>query len=443
MDGMRYWISVLLLIISAGMTAAQEDDLTAENVSVEMQTDAFGQTIQVAVGELVNEATDAAYTNINLYAELYDENDDLIGEGLGYPVNECGTALLDLALQPAQSQTFAVALELYEEGAEIERIAIIPQAEAVEVSIDAIPENMTGIEQVSDQEVVAIEWIDEHNLRYSVGCDGDVFTLLDWVEVNLVSGEITALDEHPNAQHITDAMLRQTGLTDPALFRRSFMSYHPESRRIVYQNDLNAIITAERDGSFKRIAADDLFRHSLHGIIWLPQGRFLAYYYGAYGDPVRYFVADMDGRRISESLNDVTLSQTIPGPTLDGTRAVITTTINDVTGYYLHSTVNKNAELLFEAEPPGNNYPAPLYITQEQVGAWIYIVRPVEGVNWLQCFDTAARELHDLTPLPLHLTSDDRAWTWLSPDGQTLVVAANGINGGLWTVDLTQFETCI
>lgn len=433
---MRYLV-VLLIVFSA----AQDSGLITENVSVEMQQDAFGQNIQVAVGELVNQGTQA-YTNINLYAEIYNATGEMVGEGFGYPVNECGTALIDFALQPSQAQRFAVTLDLYEENVQIDRVDIIPEAETVEREVNFVPDDSIGVEQLTDQEVVSVEWIDENRLRYGVGCDRDVFTMLDWYEVNANGNNESALEAHPNEQYVTEAMLRQTGLDDPVLLRRSYLSFHPEGTRMIYQNDLNTIITAERDGSFKRTAADDLFRHSLHGILWLPERRFLAYYYGAYGDPVRYFTADMDGRRISETIYDVTLSNTVPGPSPDGTRAVITMTLDDATGYYLQSTVNENTELLFEAAPPGNNYPAPIYVPQEETGAWIYIVRPVEDENWLQCFDTAAQTLHDLTVLPLELTPDSRAWSWLSPDGETLALAANGVDGGLWTVDLTEFEDC-
>jgi hypothetical protein len=31
---------------------------------------------------------------------------------------------------------------------------------------------------------------------------------------------------------------------------------------------------------------------------------------------------------------------------------------------------------------------------------------------------------------------------WLSPENTTLALAANGVHGGLWLIDLTRFEAC-
>jgi hypothetical protein len=267
-----------------------------------------------------------------------------------------------------------------------------------------------------------------------------VFSNWRWYQYS-VRNNVSFPVEHPKAEFITDAMLRQVGLTDPALFARSHLSFHPSDTRMVYQTDLNTVITAERDGSFKRIIYDDLSRVSLHGFLWLREGRFLAYYYGAYGDPVRYFTASTLGQRISNNVYEVVPSQTIPGSTPDGGRVVIGTTINEKTGYFLTSAIGGASELLFEAELPGNNYPAPILVPQEGGSYHIYLVRPVEGQAELQCFNLDTRELTSIVPLPLNLTQDDRAWTWLSPDRMKLALAANGQNGGLWIVDLSE-TTC-
>jgi hypothetical protein len=52
------------------------------------------------------------------------------------------------------------------------------------------------------------------------------------------------------------------------------------------------------------------------------------------------------------------------------------------------------------------------------------------------------RGLNTLTVLPIQLTTEDRAWTFLSPDGGTIALAANGLNGGLWLIDLDEFGGC-
>jgi hypothetical protein len=97
---------------------------------------------------------------------------------------------------------------------------------------------------------------------------------------------------------------------------------------------------------------------------------------------------------------------------------------------------------MFEAEPPGNNWPAPFYEITEAGDRWIYIARPVEGEARLQCYNANTGMLHDYTALPLNLATDERGWMWLSPDNNTLALAANGVHGGLWLVDLSAFPPC-
>lgn len=437
-------IVCLVFVFTFSCTFAQDEPggLVAEDVEIIPQTDLFGQEIQIAEGVLTNTDTQA-YTNVNIFADVFDSNGEVIGEGFGFLVNACGVGLIDHVLQPGESQRFSLTLELFE-TADVDRVEIFPEGTAVDPAPEAEPVNFTGIEQISSEEVVSVEWIDDTTLRYGTGCDADMFTRLQWYEYNLDDGTQRAIT-HPNAQQVTPALLQQLGLTDPYWLNRSFLTFSPTSRRIVYQTDINTVLTAEPDGSFKRLIWDDLARRSLHGFIWLPEGRFLAYYYGAFGDEVVYFTASLEGQRISGSIYDVVPSMTVPGPTPDGARAVITTTVDDVTGYYLQQTGFAGNELLFEAAPetiPDNNYPAPIYAVNAANEAFVYLVRPIDGVPLLECFNRQTSTLNDLTALPLSLSSDDRAWTWLSPDGYTIVLAANGVDGGLWEIDLNAFGGC-
>jgi hypothetical protein len=86
---------VVSLIALARAASAQEiaikDDLAAENTSITTRVDAFGQEIQVAEGQIVNDGG-AAYTGLSLTAEVYDPDGELIGEGFGFLVNACGAA---------------------------------------------------------------------------------------------------------------------------------------------------------------------------------------------------------------------------------------------------------------------------------------------------------------------------------------------------------------
>lgn len=440
---------LFLLVLSLPIMAqdtASDPDLIVDEQQIVTRPDIFGQNALFVEGILKNEGT-SAYQDITLFAEVYDEDDELIGEGIGFPVTLCGAGLLpSFALQPGQTQTFDIALELYEtpEGDPadiVERVALFPEGTAVEPTAANPFLTYDELVTVSDEEVVAVEWISATTLRYGVGCDSDPFTLLDWYEYDLETAERTAIT-HPRAEAISEATVRRLKLDAPTYFEHSFLSFHPDDRRMVYQNELNTVITAEPDGTFQRLLWDELSSYSLHGFIWLPEGRFLAYYYGAYGDLVRYFTASTAGQRISGAVVESAPSFTVPGPTPDGVRVVITTTKDDITGYYLSSTLNRESELLFAAEPPGNNWPAPVYVPTQRGEAYIYVIRPINNQARLQCYDTVADTLHSLAVLPLQLTQDDRAWTWLSAGGDTLAISANGQQGGLWLVNLRQFRAC-
>src|SRR6185295_4380611 len=167
----------------------------------------------------------------------------VIGEGFGYLVNACGVALTDFALEPDTSHAFVITLELYEDDTIPDHVEVLPTGSVTDAQ-SVTTTLADSVEQVATDEVVALEWIDAVSLRYGVGCANSVFTELDWHEFNLNTG-LTADITNPNAEHITDAMLRQTELTIPADYEHSFLTFSPTSRRIVYQTDLSAFVTAE------------------------------------------------------------------------------------------------------------------------------------------------------------------------------------------------------
>ncbi len=428
------------VILFSFVASAQDDVFGTLDVEVVTRTDAFGQDIQIIEGMLINN-DDVAYASIDIFADVLNEEGEVIGEGYGGLVNACGTGLLDVTLQPEQSQLFHLSIELFAE-AEIDSVEIFPRGTAVDPPSMNKLDDIDGIEEISREEVVAVEWTDDGMLIYGAGCDADVFTRLRWHQYDRAIN-VSSMIAHPDAVRVTEALLQQVGLTDPLIFNRSYLTFAPTSRRIVYQTDVNTVLTAEPDGSFKRLIWDDLSRRSLHGLIWLPQGRFLAYYYGAYGDEVTYFTASVEGQRISASIHDARPSMTIPGPSPDGTRVVITTTVDEQPGYYLKQTAFNRIELLFEVDEfPGNNWPAPLLMTQEDGQSIVYVIRPVNDIPVLQCFDLETDNLSTLTGVPLDLTIDDRAWSWLSPKRDTIALAANGVAGGLWLIDLETFGSC-
>lgn len=451
---MRTLLLVILSFLIISCAYAQEDDLQPSRAEIQTQVNAFGVEEKIMVGNIMN-ISDVAYENVQVYADLRDEDGEIIGEAFGFLADQCGEAILDVALQPEQSRRFLATVDIFGAG-EVAEFDIFP--EGTEVEPEEAPERdiASAIEQVAGGEVVRIEWEDDETLRYGIGCDHALFTDYDWYRYHIDRDSITPLDESPNEQYITDAFLLQTGINlltqggenDDSLINRSFLTFPTQSSRIVYQNDISTLITAEVDGSFKRIVHTILSQFSLQGYIWSPAGNFVATYFGAYGEPVQYFTASASQGLISALLPNNTTSVTIPGLTDDGRSVIIGGTFddgtgNEVTGYWLSSTITQQRELLFEVdELPGNNYPAPAYYRADASTRYIYFVRPIDGIPTLQCFHREGVELNTLSELPLQLDTDERAWTYLSPDNTTLAITANGNHGGLWLVDLSAFNTC-
>lgn len=445
---MRYWTLLAALLLTTCVAFAQSPDLEADNAEIITRLDAFGLEQQVLIGTLINNSN-TAYENINIFAEFYDEDDNLIGEGFGFVVDQCGEAILDFPLQPDGAQQFVTTVDIFEEG-EIDRFEIIPEGTETEPE-ERIEVDTIGVTQISNREVVNVQWESDTILRYGVGCVTQVFTTYDWSRYSLETEQTIPLDAHPAEEFITDAFIRQTGInqitqsraTDETLFNASHLEFPTQTERVVFQNDIANLYTSQRDGSFRRLIITFISRYNLQGYIWSPLGNFTAYYYGAYGDPVLYMTASAQGQLISDVLADTNPSVTVPGMYNDGTATIIGSTFDGITGYYLSDTRVHNRELLFEVdELPGNNYPAPAYYFQQPNNRYMYIIRPVDGQNVLQCYYKEGNELTTLTPLPLQLDTDERAHSWLSPDFNWLAIAADGDHSGLWLVDLNAFDAC-
>lgn len=418
-------------------------DLIVEDVVVSEQQGIYGQPIQVAQGRLVNEGS-TAYSNISLNATVYDEDGEQVGEGIGFLVDACEAGLLpDFVLRPDHAEYFTATLELYEQDAEIDRVEIFPQASPVEADDSASAELPEGITHITDEEVVEVEWNGPRSLRYAVGCVRDLFSEWDWYSYSTLSRNVLPTD-HPFEDAVNDELRERLGLDEPLTFANSFIRFAPGGSRLIYQDRVNSVYTAATDGSLQRLLYTGLNNRTLQEIYWLDNDRFLAYYYGAFGDPVIYFTADVEGRYISQPPLDNPESVIVPGPSRDARRVVIAGTFDDVTGYYLNVLTNDFFELLFEAEPPGNNFPGPIPIvdTEEDRVVRVYVARRVDGETVMQCFNRDEGVLHDLVPLPLNLTEGERAQWWLSPDERRIALAANGVNSGLWLIDLRDLPAC-
>ncbi|MBZ0287457.1 MAG: FxLYD domain-containing protein [Anaerolineae bacterium] len=433
--GFACWLCV------AGAAAAQDATLTAQDTTVTAQTNLYGQQIQVAEGALVNESG-SAYSAVTLYAEVYDADGQVIGEGFGYLVNACGAGLLpDFALQPGSRQAFAIPLELDEEDLTIDRVDVTAQGTASDAAPVETPVAIAGITPVSSDEIASVEWIDEDNLRFGAGCRRDLYNAWTWNEYNLSSGDTRPV-EYANNERVTPALRLQLGLENDLYFRHSMLSFPPDARRMVYQNEINSFYSAEPDGSFKRLMLDKMSTRTLQKITWLKNGAFLASYYGAYGDPVYYFTGDVEGKVLSERPENNPASLITPGATPDGARIILAAEQDGKTGYYLKRAAYPGAELLFESDVPGNNWPGPLVEQDADGTTFIYTALPDNDGATLACFNMVTRELHDLSPLPLTITTEDRATWVLSPENNTIALAADGVNGGLWLIDLAALPSC-
>lgn len=447
-----YGLLGLLILTSPVMAQTPETDLLVSNIEIESRLDAFGSLKQIAIGTITNTGAQA-YTDVVVAGDVLDDAGAVIGEAWGGLVDVCGSPI-STALQPGQQAHFASPLDLYEEG-ELDSVSLT--VEAAETDPEAAPAPLDpAITQLSQAEVVRVEWEDSTTLRYAVGCPSAVFTTYTWYRQSLGQTAAETI-EHPSVAAVTPNFIDATGMTaitqtkgrekDPTLFERSMLIFAPDGSRAIFQNDLHDLYSIQPDGSFRRQVQSGLYQHTLQGYLFTPEGFFLAYYYGAYGDPVRYITATVRGGAVSLGINEVTPSVTVPGITNDGQRVIISGTFTlegkDVTGYFWQRVRSPGRELLFAVdELPGNNYPAPVFFRKDEQTRYIYIIRPVEGQAALQCFHYESKTLTTLAPLPLQLTTSERAGAWISPDGQTLALAAMGSHSGLWLIDLAALPAC-
>jgi len=454
---MRRLLLILLLIPIGILTVSAQEEtpvptpevtysLTPDStldilwIRMENRLNPYGEPQPIIRGEIYN-PTETSLSDIELYAYGYanEGDEESVAEGFGYPVTICGFVPFDFTIQPMTKQYFDIPLEIYEE-APISHLII----QAVGYESDTIAEAAPlpdHITQMSDDEVVSVEFPRNEPTRYAVGCEKQPFTTWNWFGYDEESQAFEPM-VHPGVEQITAQTREQMRLRDDAEFNHSFVSIAPISRRLVFQTGVNHFYTAQPDGSNRRYVHQDLSRFSLQGIIWTSDNdAFLAYYFGAFGEKVRYFTARANSEWISRSVYGGTVSFTVPGPNAQGTEVIITTDELGPVGYYVKHTFLTANYLLFEADPPGNNYPAPVWIQRQGIDR-AYIARPIDGVPTLQCYNLRTETLTTLTALPLNLTENDRAWMWVSPDLSILMLSQNGIAGGLWQVDLTALPEC-
>ena len=276
-----FWAAFSCIVIAQDLP-----QLILLNTELGTRPDGFGGEARVVTGEVFNHGAEA-YRDISITVEALRADGELIGEGFGFLVNACGTALLDYALPPERVQTYEAPYEVFAAG-EVAQVKLSVAAEAIPVESTSPPESPL-VRRIAHGEVVMLEWLDEETLIYGVGCDGAVFTELDWWQYHAPDHALKAV-KHPDARKVTPemiersaaAMVTQSGELNPELFFGSQMTFSPTARRVVYQNDLHSIYSAEPDGTYKRLIHQYLHRHSLRGFLWARNpGVFLAYYFGA------------------------------------------------------------------------------------------------------------------------------------------------------------------
>ena len=437
----RIWI-MLGCLLWVGVIAAQDNVLVASKPTLVTRQDVYGQSTLYANGTLNNKSGDKAFSSIELEAIAYDGEGTEVGEGLGYLANVCGASLPpDFILLPGASQFYVIPLELYGADAQVDRVDITIDSSPADTSAPTNISLGAGVKQIDTREVTQVEWIDDQNLRYGEGCHRDLFTEWTWRTYDLRTGTVS-LAPHPKAELVSEALRRQLGLIEPLYFENSMLTFDPHGRRLVYQTELNTVLSAESDGSFKRRMLDKLSDRTLQGISWLDKGIFLAYYYGAFGDLVTYFTANVDNRILSETPVNSTPSLITPGASPDGQDVIIGLEMDGKTGYYDKRAAYETTTLLFESPLPGNNWPGPIYEKDADDASFIYAAVPKGEGATLVCYNVQTKAARDLTTLPLQLTSDEHAWWWLSPDYNTIALAAEGIHGGLWLIDLNATRAC-
>ncbi|MGB1286849.1 MAG: hypothetical protein ACPG7F_09980 [Aggregatilineales bacterium] len=436
----------LIFIVLSGLSLAQQrDDIFVLDYEIVPRVDVFGVERLWLTGILQNDSA-GTHTNITVDALLEGASGQVMGEAYGFPVNACGESLLDIAVQPGQQIRFDAVIDAYEDDVDPDSVNFEVQSEVIAAENNSRLND--ALQEISREEVVALEWLDENTLRYGVGCHRDLFLTYDWYEYTLDTESITPIT-HPGVDMITEQFIEVTrinltgrGEYAPEQLERSKMSISPNGNRVIYQTHTNTVMSAEPPGYYRGIVHRSLNQYSLQGIAWTGDNVFLAYYYGAYGDPVHYFTAGATGILRSGILQDNPQSITVPGISPDGLSAVIGTTINDVTGYYLTdiSGLRPGTTLLLQSDLPGNNYPAPL-VTSQNGQMMTYLMQSINTGMYLRCVKPDGEVSEQFIEIPVNLQTDERAMMRLSPDKSWIVLAATGRQAGLWRIELSQLQS--
>jgi hypothetical protein len=79
---------------------------------------------------------------------------------------------------------------------------------------------------------------------------------------------------------------------------------------------------------------------------------------------------------------------------------------------------------------------------EENLVRRVYFAQRVEGQARLTCFNRDTGELLDMGALPIRLAEDERAWMWVTPEEDQIILAANGQHGGVWSIQRSALPSC-
>ncbi|GAB1421154.1 hypothetical protein MASR2M15_12980 [Anaerolineales bacterium] len=443
------FLSLMCLVLSYGTSFAQ-DDLIVSDFEIKSALDIFGLPVDVASGQIENTGTDA-YTNITIYIEGSNTDGELIAEGFGYLTDACNNLLEDAIINPGQSSSFSIKIDYFTGETDVQTWQTEINAEPSEpfvreeVALDA------SVQVVFHGEVVAAEWLTDDQLILGQGCNTDLFTQLNWWQYDLTQSDLSPLAAHPQAAQLTEVFIRESGITnisqdgerDPLLLESSHLFIPANNERAVFQTDIHTIMTVQKDGQYRRIVHDRLHQNTLQGYIFAGADNFLAYYFGALGEEVAYFIANFEGRLLGGRLEHHQTSQTIPGLYPDASAIIIGGDFGEGSGYYYRSLRADRLEIIIPGQIGDNRYPAPL-IDSDETGEQtvIYAFIPVDEGMQLICHDREQAQTTALLTLPFAPENNQRAQSWLSPDGNTIALAMDQLSGGLWLIDLQALATC-
>ena len=170
-NAMRVLLSLSLLFLGVCFAAYAQDlpELIFLNTELETRPDVSAAKLWWS-RESCSIMAQRAYANVRISVEVFDADEELIGEGFGFLVDACDTALLDYALPPGRVQVYEAPYEVFA-ASDAAQVKMSVAAQAISPATAPLAETPL-VKRVAFDEVVMLEWLDEETLIYGVGCGG-------------------------------------------------------------------------------------------------------------------------------------------------------------------------------------------------------------------------------------------------------------------------------